>query len=71
MVEIKTEYPLILDGVERKDLIKHYAVDENGIRYLMTQGETGHKYAEAVDLYPCKYSYTATEEPVDREIEGE
>lgn len=30
MVEIKAEHSIAIDGEVREDLIRHYAVDENG-----------------------------------------
>lgn len=64
MVELKTQYPFIDNGIDREDLIKHYAEDEEGVRFFIKQNETGYLYEEAVDVYPCRYSYTATDMPV-------
>lgn len=59
---IKEQYPFIEDnGNIRTDLIKHWAEDENGVQYLMVQNETGVMYAEAVDIYPCPYTYSQTD----------
>lgn len=71
MVELKTEYPFIDNGVERPTLIKHYAEDEEGIKFFIRQNETGFLYEEAVDVYPCMYSYTATDMPTVVEEEEE
>ena len=49
---IVTEY--LNDGA----LVRHYS-DKN---LLLLQKETGTKYAEAVDVVPCKYTYTETDE---------
>lgn len=49
---IKTEY--LNDGT----LIRHYS--DNG--YLLLQNETGLKYSDPVDVVPCKYTYTETDE---------
>lgn len=66
MVEIKRQYPFIDEnGNARADLEKHYAENENGEMFYIKQIETGVIYAEAVDVYPCKYSYVATEEKID------
>lgn len=54
---IKTEF--MNDGT----LIKHYS--DTGM--MMLQNETGIKYAEAVDVVPCRYTYTETDEPIDAE----
>lgn len=54
------QYPFIDEsGVEHDNLVKHYS-DENK---LILQVETGVKYAEAVDVYPCRYTYEETDEP--------
>ena len=62
---ILTEY--LNDGT----LIKHYS--DKG--YLLLQNETGTKYAEPVDVVPCRYTYTETDEldieDGDEEISGE
>jgi len=52
---IKTE--LLNDGT----LIKHYS--DGG--YLLLQNETGVKYADPIDVVPCAYTYTETNEPID------
>ena len=49
---IKTEY--LNDGT----LIKHYS----DAGYMLLQNETGIKYFEPVDIVPCRYTYTETEE---------
>ena len=49
---IKTE--LLREGT----LIKHYS--DKGL--LLLQNETGAKYAEPIDIYPCPYTYTETDE---------
>ena len=70
MVEIKTQRPYIDEnGVERIKLIKHYAEDESGIRYYIKQVETGVEYSEAVDVYPCKYTYIATNKKVEKQLQ--
>lgn len=39
-------------------LIKHYS--DKG--FLLLQNETGAKYAEPIDIVPCAYTYTETDE---------
>ena len=51
-----TEYPY--NG--REDRIKHYS-DAN---MMIRKNETGALYIEAVDKYPCRYTYTETDEPI-------
>lgn len=56
------QYPFIdEEGVEHDNLVKHYS-DENK---LILQVETGVKYAEAIDVYPCRYTYEETNEPIE------
>lgn len=42
-------------------LIKHYS--DKG--FLLLQNETGAKYAEPIDVVPCAYTYTETEELIE------
>lgn len=60
---IKTE--LLNNGT----LIKHYS-DEG---YLLLQVETGDKYSEPIDIYPCPFTYEETDEYAeqDEEISGD
>ena len=62
---IQVEY--LNDGT----LIKHYS-DEG---FLLLQNETGAKYSEPVDIVPCPYTYTETnelpEDENDEEISGD
>lgn len=58
---IKTEY--LNDGT----LIKHYS-DEG---YLLLQNETSAKYAEPIDIVPCPYTYTETDELSEEDNDGE
>ena len=57
---IKTE--LLRDGT----LIRHYS-DEGK---MLLQNETGAKYTDPVDVYPCPYTYTETDEFVEGEEEA-
>lgn len=52
------------------DWILHYAEDENGKRYYIIQVETGIEYDEAVDLYPCIYTYVITNKPIEEPKES-
>lgn len=61
---IKTE--LLNDG----KLIKHHS--DKGV--ILLQVETGIKYSDPVDVVPCKYTYTETDELIEEnneEITGE
>lgn len=51
-------------------LIRHYS--DKGV--LLLQVETGVKYSDPVDVVPCKYTYTETDEVIEEnneEITGE
>lgn len=54
---IKTEY--LNDGT----LIKHYS----DAGFMLLQVETGEKYADPVDIVPCRYTYEETDELIDIE----
>ena len=58
---IKIEY------LNDNTLIKHYS-DEG---YLLLQNETGAKYAEPIDIVPCPYTYTETDELTEVEEEND
>ena len=58
---IITEY--LNDGT----LIKHYS----DAGYMLLQNETGIKYSDPVDIVPCPYTYTETDEFIDDETDGE
>lgn len=69
MVEVKMQYPFIDDeGNENNGLVKHYAENEKGEKFHIIQVETGVEYGEAVDVYPCRYTYKATENKIEDEI---
>lgn len=56
---IKTE--LLNDGT----LIKHYS-DEGK---LLIQNETGHKYSDPIDVVPCRFTYTESDELIEKDEE--
>ena len=56
---IQTEY--LNDGT----LIKHWS--DKGV--LLLQVETGAKYAEPIDVVPCRYIYEETDERIDSDDE--
>lgn len=59
---VVSEYPYIDDnGNAREELIKHCS-DEG---FMIKQVETGLMYSEAVDVYPCRYTYEETDEPIN------
>lgn len=55
---------ILTEYLNNGTLIKHYS--DKG--YLLLQNETGLKYADPVDIVPCPYTYTETEE-LDEESE--
>ena len=66
MVELKKQQPYIDgNGNTRANLEKHWAEDENGVKYYIIQVQTGIKYAEAVDVFPCRYTYKTTNEKIE------
>lgn len=46
-------------------LIKHYS----DAGFMLLQNETGMKYSDPVDVVPCMYTYTETDELVDGDEE--
>lgn len=54
---VKTE--LLKDGT----LIRHYS--DKGMK--LRQVETGVEYGEAVDVFPCRYTYEETETPAEQD----
>lgn len=57
---IKTEF--LNDGT----LIKHYS--DTG--FMLLQNETGAKYSDPIDIVPCPYTYTETDEPIETDEEN-
>lgn len=54
---IKTE--LLNDGT----LIKHYS----DAGFMLLQVETGIKYTDPIDVFPCRYTYQETNELIEQE----
>lgn len=66
MVELKTQYPYIdTDGTLHENLIKTYAEDKNGVPYYILQNQTNIEYSEAIDIYPSRFTYIATNKVVE------
>jgi hypothetical protein len=57
---IKTEF--LHDGT----LIKHFS----DAGFMLLQNETGMKYADPIDVVPCRYTYTETDELIEVEEEA-
>ena len=59
---IITQTPYVDEkNIERSNLVKHYS--DKGV--YIRQIETGVKYAEAVDVLPCRYTYEETDMPIE------
>lgn len=54
---------IVTELLNNNTLIKHYS--DAGM--LILQEETGAKYGEAIDVYPCPFTYTETDEPAEPE----
>lgn len=52
---------MIVEEILTNNLVKHYS--DNG-KYIL-QNETGIEYAEAVDVIPCRYTYSETKKDID------
>ena len=52
---------IISEIIENGIRIRHYS--DGGFRIL--QNETGIVYDDAVDVLPCKYTYTETDKPIE------
>lgn len=52
---IQTEF--LNDGT----LIRHYS----DAGYMLLQNETGMKYADPIDIVPCQYTYSETDELIE------
>ena len=50
-----------IEEVLTNNLVKHYS--DNG-KYIL-QNETGIEYAEAVDVMPCRYTYSETQKNIE------
>lgn len=60
---------IIAELLNNGTLIKHYS--DKG--FLILQNETGNKYSETIDVYPCPFTYSETDErgEEDEEITDE
>ena len=72
MVELKVEHPLQkADATFDYGLIKHWAEDENGKKYIIKKEGSDEEYEEAVDIYPCPYTYIVTDKIAETENQEE
>ena len=56
---------ILIEYLREGTLIKHYSNEG----FLLLQNETGAKYAEPVDIVPCPYTYTETDEKDEEQDE--
>lgn len=54
---------ILTEYLNDSTLIKHYS--DKGV--MLLQNETGIKYADPIDVVPCAYTYTETDEPIESE----
>lgn len=47
---------MIIEEKLNENLVKHYS----DLGVYIKQNETGVEYAEAIDVVPCRYTYTET-----------
>lgn len=52
---------ILTEYLKNDTLVRHYS--DQG--FMLLQNETGIKYSDPVDVAPCRYTYTETDEPVD------
>lgn len=63
---------ILIEYLNDGALVKHYS--DKGV--LLLQNETGVKYSDPIDVVPCLYTYTETDEVIedenaDEEISGD
>lgn len=56
---------ILTEFLNDNTLIKHYS--DKGV--MLLQNETGLRYADPIDIYPCPYTYSETEELIKIEEE--
>ena len=56
---------ILTEFLNDNTLIKHYS--DKGV--MLLQNETGIKYADPIDIYPCPYTYSETDEVIEIEEE--
>ena len=54
---------MIIEEVLTNNFVKHYS---DHCKYIL-QNETGIEYAEAVDVLPCRYTYSETEKNIEED----
>lgn len=54
---------IVTELLNNGTLIKHYS----DAGFMLLQNETGIKYTDPIDVVPCRYTYTETDEKIDNE----
>lgn len=54
---------ILTEFLNNGTLIKHYS----DRKVLLLQNETGAKYSDPIDVVPCRYTYSETNESIDGE----
>lgn len=57
---------ILTEYLNEGTLIKHYS----DLNVLLLQNETGAKYSDPIDIVPCPYTYTETDEPIEVDEEN-
>ena len=52
---------ILTEYLNNETLIRHYS----DLNVLLLQNETGAKYSDPIDIVPCPYTYTETDEPIE------
>lgn len=52
---------ILTEFLNDNTLIKHYS--DKGV--MLLQNETGAKYSDPIDIYPCPYTYSETDEVIE------
>ena len=69
LIMIHTQYPFVDEnGTVHNNLIKTWTDDESK---TLLQVETGQNYDEAIDIYPCPYTYEEVDKPAEEENNNE
>lgn len=54
-----------IEYLNNDTLIRHYS----DAGFMLIQNETGLKYSDPIDVVPCRYTYTETDELIESEEE--
>ena len=56
---------MVIETLLENDLVMHKS--DRGV--MLLQVETGIRYSDPIDVYPCPYTYEETDEPIDRDTQ--